>query len=127
VLVDNRIPEVHTADMGGEASSLQIPDRRDTGRHLRVSWHPNRQLVVFSHWRDGVCVATTPVELTEIPTVIAVLVNALADAARRPTARALTPGARSIVQDIREVLTNWLQPRLATIRVLKPRAPYGRD
>jgi hypothetical protein len=127
MLVDKGIPEVHTASMGGEAARLQIPDRRDAGRHLRVSCHPTRQLVVFSHWRDGVCVATTPVELAEIPTVIAVLVKALAEAARRPTAEASTPGAASLAHDVREVLTSWIRSRLATISVLKPRSPYRHD
>ena len=113
--------------MGGEGARLQIPDQRDGGRHLRVSWHPTRQLVVFSHWRDGVCVATTPVELSEIPGVIAVLVKALADAARRPTAQALRPTAESLAHDAREVLTSWLRPRLATISALKPRSAQRRD
>jgi hypothetical protein len=72
-------------------------------------------------------VATTPVDLAEIPTVIAVLVKALAEAARRPTAEAPTPGAASLVHDVREVLTSWIRSRLATISVLKPRSPYRHD
>ncbi|HEX4217603.1 MAG TPA: hypothetical protein VHZ02_04495 [Acidimicrobiales bacterium] len=108
--------------MGGEAARLQIPDQRDSGRHLRVSWHPTRQLVVFSHWRDGVCVATTPVELAEVPAVIAVLVKALADASRWPTAKGAMPNAQSVVRDARDVMSTWLRPRLATIVALKPRS-----
>jgi hypothetical protein len=37
--------------------------------------------VVLSHWRDGVCVASTPVDIEELPGLIGVLVGALGDAA----------------------------------------------
>jgi hypothetical protein len=113
--------------MGGEAARLQIPDRRDGGRHLRVSWHPTRRLVVFSQWREGVCVATTPVELAEIPTVIAVLVKALADASRSPAGSPPPPSVASVGRDIRQVLTSWFRPRLATIVAMKPRSAPRRD
>jgi hypothetical protein len=56
-----------------------------------------------------------------------VLVKALAEAARRPTAEASTPGAASLAHDVREVLTSWIRSRLATISVLKPRSPFRHD
>lgn len=106
--------------MGGRAARQQVPDQRDGGRHLRVSWHPTRRVVVFSHWRDGVCVATTPVELAEIPSIIAVLVKALGDASQSPTEPRPTPSAESVGRDIGQVIRAWLRPRLATIVALKP-------
>jgi hypothetical protein len=112
--------------MGGNAARRQIPDQRDDGRHLRVSWHPTRRVVVFSHWRDGVCVATTPVELAEIPSIIAILVKALGDAFQSRAPTSPTPSAESVSRDVREVLTNWFRPRLATICALKPRSAHRR-
>jgi len=101
--VDNRSEEVHTAGMGGYAAQLQISDRRDGARHLRLSWHATRRVVVFSHWRDGVCVASTPVEVAEIPTMIEVLVKALADTSRSPTSEASTRvGASRLIPAERE-------------------------
>jgi hypothetical protein len=51
------------------------------GGRLRASWHPERRAVVFSHWRENVCVASTPVPVEELPTLVAVLARALAEAA----------------------------------------------
>jgi hypothetical protein len=63
-------------------------------------------------------VASTPVELAEIPTIIAVLVKALADASRSPTSEA--PSVRSVRRDVGQLLHAWLRPRLATIVALRP-------
>ena len=35
---------------------------------------------MLSHWRDGVCVASTPIELSEVSALIGVLADALGDA-----------------------------------------------
>ena len=113
--------------MDGNAARQQIPDQRDGSRHLRVSWHPTRRVVVFSHWRDGVCVATTPVELAEIPSIIAVLVKALGDASQSPSVPRPAPSVESVGHDLREVLRAWFRPRLATIVALKPRPTHRRD
>ena len=59
---------------------LSIPDARGQGATLRVTKHPEQRKIVLSHWRDGVCVASTPVELTEVPALIGVLADALGDA-----------------------------------------------
>jgi hypothetical protein len=106
--------------MGGYAAQLQISDQRDGARHLRLSWHASRRVVVFSHWRDGVCVASTPVDVAEIPTIIGVLVKALADTSRSPTSEASAPSARSVLRDVGQILHAWLRPRLATIVALRP-------
>jgi hypothetical protein len=106
--------------MSAEPAQLQIDDRRHGDRHLRVSWHASRQVVVFSQWRQGVCVATTPVELADIPAVIGVLVHALEDASSGATPNATTPTAQSVREDIQELLRDWLRPRLASITALTP-------
>lgn len=114
--------------MASEPAHLQIVDPRNADRHLRVSWHASKRVVVFSQWRDGVCVATTPVELAEIPGVIGVLVSALEDASTRPLTPTETgtgptgPTAQSVRQDINELVRDWLRPRLASITALTPRS-----
>jgi hypothetical protein len=67
-----------------------------------------------------VCVASTPVELAEIPAIFNVLVQALADATTLPTSGAPAPSARSLRRDVGELLRAWLRPRLAPIVALKP-------
>jgi hypothetical protein len=114
--------------MAQEPAHLQIVDPRNADRHLRVSWHASKRVVVFSQWRDGVCVATTPVELAEIPGVIGVLISALEDATTRPLTEtgsetpATSPTAQSVRQDINELVRDWLRPRLASITDLTPRS-----
>src|ERR1039458_3627341 len=41
---------------------LSIPDARGQGASLRVTRHPEQGKIVLSHWRDGLCVASTPIE-----------------------------------------------------------------
>ena len=69
--------------MGGVAGSSRVfvPDLRDELRYLRVTWHPDRRVVVLSHWRDDVCLASTPIELSQISRLVGLLVSALEDAA----------------------------------------------
>lgn len=53
-------------------------DVRDDGRNLRVNWHHDRDLVVLSTWRHGSCIATCQVERTDVPKLVAQLVDGLA-------------------------------------------------
>jgi hypothetical protein len=108
--------------MASEPAHLQIVDPRNAERHLRVSWHATKRVVVFSQWRDGVCVATTPVELAEIPAVIGVLIRALEDASKSAPSdtAASNPTAQSVRQDVNELVRDWLRPRLASITALTP-------
>lgn len=48
-------------------------DERGDGRTLRVSWHPEADLVVLSLWRQGVCAGTFRLPMTEVPDLIDVL------------------------------------------------------
>jgi len=67
--------------MAPSASAVEVTDPRDDHRRLRLSWHPERRELIVSHWRDNVCVATTPVGVKEIAGLIELLVKALEDAA----------------------------------------------
>jgi hypothetical protein len=78
--VDTPSAAVHTRRVSGLPNRLNIPDARGSGAYLRVTRHPDQQKVVLSHWRDSVCVASTPVDISELPSLIGVLAEALGDA-----------------------------------------------
>ena len=102
--------------------SIVIPDARDRAATLRVTRHPEQRKVVLSHWRDRVCVASTPIELAEIPTLVGVLVDALGESvapAERPCGEAGFAGVMA-------ALRLWLRPRLAQIHELRPPTASGR-
>jgi hypothetical protein len=73
--------------------------------------------VVLSHWRDGICVASTPIELSEIPALIGVLAEALGDAAA--PAPVPSPAAGSLKKlSFWRRLKDGYRPALAKIVVL---------
>lgn len=80
--------------------------------------------MVLSHWRDGVCVASTPVDLGELPALIGVLVEALGDAAAAPPpprdGRAVKPSAWRRLRD-------HFRPTLAKIVELPHRHGHQRE
>jgi hypothetical protein len=98
--------------------SLNIPDSRGQGATLRVTRHPEQNKVVLSHWRDGVCVASTPIDLTDVSALIGVLADALGDAIDLTSPASGTPsrGAQLLAE-----LRAWLKPRLA--QIVELRAP----
>lgn len=53
-------------------------DVRDDGRALRVGWHVDQEVVVFSSWRYGSCVASCQVDRTDVPALVSELVRGLA-------------------------------------------------
>jgi hypothetical protein len=90
---------------------LTVPDARGQGAVLRVTGHLEQRKVVLSHWRDGLCVASTPVELGEVPALIGVLADALGEAVEsggHPPAAAARPSLLS-------ALRGWLRPKLAHV------------
>jgi hypothetical protein len=48
-------------------------DARGDERALRVSWHPEADLVVISLWRDNVCAASFRLAVDEVPDLIELL------------------------------------------------------
>lgn len=98
--------------------SLSIPDSRGRGATLRVTRHPEQNKVVLSHWRDGVCVASTPIDLTEVSALIGVLADALGDAIDlTSTATGTASRGAQLLAELRA----WLKPRLA--QIVELRAP----
>jgi hypothetical protein len=78
----------HHGVVAGNASSARhrvfLPQALGADEFVRVTWHEAEQVVVFSQWRGSVCVAATPVRITETPELAALLVDALGAAARNP-------------------------------------------
>ena len=83
---------------------------------MRVTRHPEQGKVVLSHWRDGVCVASTPIELREVSALIGVLADSLGDAIATTAAGPPSATARP---SLLAALRNWLHPRLAQITELR--------
>lgn len=109
---------------------LSIPDARGQGATLRITKHPEQRKVVLSHWRDGVCVASTPVDLSEVPALIAVLADALGDAIDATPDGTGTPppqGTRFSKATLLSALRGWLRPRLAQITELRQDRDPGQD
>ena len=83
---------------------------------MRVTRQPGQRKVVFSHWRDGRCVASTPIELGEVPGLIGLLVDALGaavDTGHRPS---IVPHHRPRVL---AAMQRWVHPRLAQVTELR--------
>lgn len=112
--LDTTRSRVHNRRVG--PSRLNIPDARGRGATLRVTRHPGQRRVVFSHWRDGRCIASTPIELSEVPALIGVLVDAMGvavDMSNRPSV-VPTPRPRVI-----SALQRWVHPRLGQVTELR--------
>jgi hypothetical protein len=95
---------------------LSIPDARGHGASLRVTKHPEQRKIVLSHWRDGVCTASTPVDLGEVPALIGVLADALGDAIN---ASAMESSAAAPRTSLVSIIRSWLRPKLAQITELR--------
>jgi hypothetical protein len=84
-------------------------------------------MVVVSQWRHDVCVATTPVSVSEIPGLIALLAGALADAAIGGRPSAEPPSALSLRRDAIALIKAWCRPGRAPVVALRPRAARHRS
>jgi hypothetical protein len=63
-----------------------VSTRRDVflderGAGLRVTWHPERDLVVLSVWQDDSCVGTFRLSVQDVPRLSGLLAAALGDRA----------------------------------------------
>ena len=68
---------------GAEVAALPLEgevlfDARDSGRTLRIGWHPDERLCVLSIWRDGRCVASFQMPRGAAPELIGALTDGLA-------------------------------------------------
>jgi len=124
VPVDIDGDQVHTQGVGALPNRLNIPDARGSGAYLRVTKHPDQRKVVLSHWRGTLCVASTPVDVGEVPALIGVLADALGDAVAAPDSVSVAgPPVRSPWSTLRD----RLRPALAKVVDLPVRRvkPHG--
>jgi hypothetical protein len=62
-------------------------DARGAGRALRVTWHPEADVVVLSVWHGSVCSGSFRLPVEQVPELVDTLREALADAYTRHTTR----------------------------------------
>jgi hypothetical protein len=55
-------------------------DARGNGRALRLSWHPEADVVVLSLWRDELCAGTFRMPHADVAAFVDALVDGLRDA-----------------------------------------------
>jgi hypothetical protein len=91
---------------------LNIPDTRGHGASLRVTRHAAQHRVVLSHWRDGVCVASTPIDLSDVPSLIGLLAEALGDAVATSDSHSAHPPAQRLPWS---KIRNLFRPTLAKV------------
>ena len=70
-------------------------DHRDAGRALRVSAHPESDLVVLSIWRGDRCVATHELATADVPELIRLLASSIVPGNARPGAAGMGHHVRS--------------------------------
>lgn len=81
-------------------------DARSHARAVRVSPHPEENVINLSVWRDDLCVGTVRLRPAEVAVLVAGLTDGLADLAQRST------GTSATVADLADRLTR-VETRLA--------------
>jgi hypothetical protein len=77
---------------GARRERVYVEDLRRDGSFLRVTWHPERETFVVTHWRDQVCIAANQISIEAAPPLISLLVASLAaSAANHARAAASVP------------------------------------
>ncbi len=92
-----------------------LPDARGGDLYLRATWHPRSATVVFSHWDGEVCMASTPVALSDSTKIIDLLVRALAEVAADRQPGAAPPAAPPQPRSARDRRRHRLRPKLADV------------
>ena len=69
------------ADGGPSRRRVFVEDARRNGQFLRVTWHAEQQQFVVSNWEGNLCVGATRVPLEQVPELVSLLVDGLAEAA----------------------------------------------
>jgi hypothetical protein len=88
-----------------------LPDVRGGDQYLRATWHPESATVVFSHWNGEVCMASTPVALTDCTELMQLQIRALSQVADRQ----LTPHAAPTSPKTMDRLRTLLRPKMAEV------------
>jgi hypothetical protein len=80
---------LRSGDPRSVENARALPTRRDVflderGAGLRVTWHPERDLVVLSVWQDDGCVGTFRMSVQDVPRLSGLLAAALDDRVDHP-------------------------------------------
>ncbi len=71
-------------EIGGSGRRrVLVPQALGGDEFLRVTWHEERGVFVFSHWHGRECVAATPVRVSDLGELAELTVTALARAIER--------------------------------------------
>jgi len=70
-----RVGEVLPLPFQGEA----FVDARGEGRSMRVSWHPDADILVLSLWAGGLCRGTFRLRADEVPELVRALVDGVVE------------------------------------------------
>ena len=101
-------------------------DARGHERAVRVSPHPEENVVNLSVWRDDVCVGTVRLQPADVAVLVAGLTDGLADLARRPA----EPTVAELVERLDRVESRLARPAWRTaaerVRAALGRAPGSR-
>ncbi len=62
------------------SGGMFLADARGADRLLRVTWHPEAGCAVLSIWRTDSCVATFRLPVADVPELIKMLADGLAEA-----------------------------------------------
>lgn len=80
-----------------ERRRVLIPQALGADEFLRVTWHEQRKVMVFSHWQGERCIAATPVKVDDIAELAELTVAALADSVRQGAAAWPAPHPADLV------------------------------
>jgi hypothetical protein len=81
------------AEVANFPHRVLIADVREDGTYIRVTWHLERSTFVLSHWDKNGCIAATRVSVDDVPQLIGLLTNGLADALANERATPQISGA----------------------------------
>jgi len=73
------------AEFSRDRRRVFVPQALGADEYLRVTWHETDRVIVFSHWQGELCVAATPVKVTETAELATLLVGAPGHAAGQRT------------------------------------------
>jgi len=90
-------------------------DDRDSGRQMELTWHRDEQIVIISLWQGAVCRATFRMPITEAPSAIGVLADALGDAATSTRVSPSNTSASTSMRSLVERLRQWLRGQRAEV------------
>jgi hypothetical protein len=92
-----------------------LADVRGGDQYLRATWHPESATIVFSHWNGEVCMASTPVALTDCAELIELQVRSLSQVADQWLAPVTVPKSMPKPPGTMDRLRTLVRPKLAEV------------